>query len=482
MLDRTPIIFISYSWTSKEYQETVIQLASRIRHDGVDVKLDVWDLLDGQDKYVFMEQCVNNPDIDKVLILSDKRYAEKADNRDGGVGDETAIITPEVYGKENQNKFIPVVMERDKDGKEFLPAYLKSRKYRDLSGANYETEYQELLRTIYDAPLHRKPEIGQRPKWLTEDEPDEVFQIKDAGRRIAVSELGSQKYVAIQDFIDMYIESLKQFYKEGIDNDTYLKNFIAMKEYRNVFLDQLSSFNSHNLGDMMSDQFERLYNALFDIKTFGEDKMSCYNEDFDLFRVHIWELFVCTVAFMLHYEMYKDINELLTRTYYIRTSPLGENLIETSYEGFRFHSTMIDERIKESIDGELSRKYTLLGHYVYNEREYKPIYSGRSLANADLFLYQVYNGLDLEKITQYYGWFPTMYIYSDGNSSIWKKLKSKRFCEKIKAVFGASSIDELKDRISNCIHDQNYHYSGAWPGAATAILDLIKLEDIATLP
>ncbi len=169
MLDRTPKVFISYSWTSKEYQDMVIQLASRIRHDGVDVILDVWDLLDGQDKYKFMEQCVNDPNIDKVLILSDKRYAEKADKRDGGVGDETAIITSEVYGKENQNKFIPVVMERDRNGLEYLPAYLRSRKYRDLSGTNFEPEYQELIRTIYNAPSHRKPEIGQRPEWLMED-------------------------------------------------------------------------------------------------------------------------------------------------------------------------------------------------------------------------------------------------------------------------------------------------------------------------
>ena len=50
MLDRTPQVFISYSWTSKEYQKSIISLASRLRHDGVDVKLDVWDLKEGQDK------------------------------------------------------------------------------------------------------------------------------------------------------------------------------------------------------------------------------------------------------------------------------------------------------------------------------------------------------------------------------------------------------------------------------------------------
>ena len=73
MLDRTPVVFISYSWSSDEYQEKVIDLATKLCRDGVDVKLDVWDLKDGHDKYAYMEQCVTNPDIDKVLILCDRR-------------------------------------------------------------------------------------------------------------------------------------------------------------------------------------------------------------------------------------------------------------------------------------------------------------------------------------------------------------------------------------------------------------------------
>ena len=107
MLDRIPKVFISYSWTSKEYKESIMNLASQLRHDGVDVKLDIWDLKQGQDKYAFMEQCVTNPAIDKVLIMSDRVYTEKADARKGGVGDETTIISSEVYKNGNQQKFIP---------------------------------------------------------------------------------------------------------------------------------------------------------------------------------------------------------------------------------------------------------------------------------------------------------------------------------------------------------------------------------------
>lgn len=36
--------------------------------------------------------------------------------------------------------------------------------------------------------------------------------------------------------------------------------------------------------------------------------------------------------------------------------------------------------------------------------------------------------------------------------------------------------------IAKCEHDKDYHYSGAWHGGATAILDCVKLEDVGKLP
>lgn len=78
--------------------------------DGVEVKLDVWDLHDGYDKYKFMKQCVNDPAIDHVLIFYDKKYAGKADARADGVGNETTIKSAEIYGCTDQEKFIPVII------------------------------------------------------------------------------------------------------------------------------------------------------------------------------------------------------------------------------------------------------------------------------------------------------------------------------------------------------------------------------------
>lgn len=483
MLDRTPQVFISYSWTTKEYQQSVIELASRLRDDGVDVKLDVWDLKEGQDKYVYMEQCVTNPAIDKVLILSDKAYTEKADQRKGGVGDETTIISAEVYKNADQQKFIPVVMERNEDGQEYLPAYLKSRIYRDLSGASdFEEEYVALLRIIFDEPAHRKPEIGIRPTWLAGERPDAVNSLQTKVQRIYSADFVKTKDVAARDFVNAYIEAMKQFFVKNIDNSTYLSNFNAMKEYRDVYLDHLKALaSSPFFGATIADEFERLYNALNSVYTFDRSGTSYRIDDLDLFRLHIWELFVCTVTYMLHFELYEDIHDLLVHTYFLRTNELDDQRRPFSYEQFRFHSRMLEERIKPTLDSTLSRKFTLTGHYIFTQREYMPIYTGKAIAAADLFLYQVYKGLGLDSLTQFGLWFPQLYIYADEYDSIWKQLKSKRFCERIMPVFGAKTIIELKDKVSKCTYEKDYHYSGAWQ-AASAILTWIKLDEIATLP
>lgn len=138
-------VFISYSWA---VQERVVELAERLIANGIDVVLDVYDLKEGQDKYAFMEQSVNDDTIDRVLIICDKTYAEKANNREGGVGDETVIISQEVYGQVKQEKFIPIIFEVDENNKAYCPHYIKSRIYIDLSTEDdrYETEYEKLLR------------------------------------------------------------------------------------------------------------------------------------------------------------------------------------------------------------------------------------------------------------------------------------------------------------------------------------------------
>src|SRR5690606_35840274 len=129
----TKKVFISYSWGLSEHQEKVKELGTRLMSDGIDVELDLWSLKDGHDVNFFMESIVNDDSINKVLIISDKNYSDKANSRKGGVGTEAQILTPELYGNAKQEKFIPILFERDEENKPYLPTFLKTRKYIDLS-------------------------------------------------------------------------------------------------------------------------------------------------------------------------------------------------------------------------------------------------------------------------------------------------------------------------------------------------------------
>ena len=103
----SPRTFISYSWTSPAHGQWVMDLATQLVESGVDVILDKWNLREGHDAVQFMESMVTDPNVTKVIVISDKTYAEKADARKGGVGTESQIISPEIYKKQIRTNLPP---------------------------------------------------------------------------------------------------------------------------------------------------------------------------------------------------------------------------------------------------------------------------------------------------------------------------------------------------------------------------------------
>ncbi|MGG3453856.1 toll/interleukin-1 receptor domain-containing protein [Paenibacillus rhizolycopersici] len=172
MQTKPDTVFISYSWSSPEHKQWVIDLAERLEDDTVPVVLDDWDTTEGQDLNKFMERMVNDPEINKVLIICDKVYAEKSDGRLGGVGTETTIASEEVYKKADQTKFIAIVAELDEEGQPYLPTYLKGKKYINMaSEQDYEEGYVKLLRNIFRKPENPRPTRGTTPPaWILQDE------------------------------------------------------------------------------------------------------------------------------------------------------------------------------------------------------------------------------------------------------------------------------------------------------------------------
>ncbi|HFF4506338.1 TPA: SEFIR domain-containing protein, partial [Acinetobacter baumannii] len=71
---QTPKIFISYSWSSPEHEQWVLDLAENLMQDGIDIALDKWELREGDDPIAFMESMVNDPSITKIIMIIDSKY------------------------------------------------------------------------------------------------------------------------------------------------------------------------------------------------------------------------------------------------------------------------------------------------------------------------------------------------------------------------------------------------------------------------
>lgn len=140
-----PKIFVSYSWNPPSNQKNVFELIHKLESDGISVVYDKKDLYPGQDMNYFMENTLTSDEIDAVIIVCNRDYAEKANSRKGGVGYESELILTEVKNKPLQRKYIPVVIEHDENGELPLPNFLKSRLCIDLAK---DTGYVELLNAI----------------------------------------------------------------------------------------------------------------------------------------------------------------------------------------------------------------------------------------------------------------------------------------------------------------------------------------------
>ena len=473
-----PKVFMSYSWTS--CYDRVEELARRLVDDGVDVVLDQWDLLEGQDKYAYMERSVTDDTITKVLMICDKSYAEKANNREGGVGDETTVISPQVYEKTSESKFIPIIFERDENGKEYVPAYLKSRIYIDLSSDEvFENNYEKLLRNLHGKPERSKPMLGKMPEWLNE----ESVNLTPLRATIKQLQAFDGKNKAKHDYLlrkvnDDLVKALIEL--SPIDNDEFAANLLkqidASKPLRDLFLDYVEFLISYNfnVSNTLGEQFESIFNETRN----PNGKNSYGNHESEFFNFFLWESFICTTAILLHFKRFSDLHGLLTRTYFLRESWFSKTLKGRNFTIFReYHSTL--EGVCKS-NSDTPNLYTLSGDMLI-KREKKPFINKASLANADLVLMQLSRVFNMTRENTGFHWFPALYCYYEGLQDIWVKLMSKAYCQQILPLFGVNSIEDLIKSVENCEFDEKTRHAGSFD-SAPVILSNITLDKIATMP
>lgn len=445
-----PKVFISYSWHPKENQMRVLELANRLSSDGVHVVLDVWDLKDGQDKNKYMEQMVNDPSVSKVLLVCNNDYVEKANQRKGGVGIESTIVSEEIYTNADQTKFIPLVFERT-EGKDCVPTFAKSRIYIDLSSEDdYETGYDQLLRDIFEKPRYQRPPIGKMPSYLQQENP--VFlptanKVKLITK--AIYENSKVTGLLISDYTDLFIESIKLYKidERAINGENFIdmieKSIDNMIPLRDDFIEfaKLIIRTQTDAAEILVSTFERL------VQVYEDEKITLYEGEnlrdmsFDNYRYFNYDLFVSLCALLIKEEKFFILKELVCRHYCVMTDSYVHRMSEVSFMRFRAYNYTLN-KYKNNRDG--GRRVSVVADVV--KRNSKNI-TFQDKVTADILLYYLSLMYPSNDMMERY-WFPELCPYNN-YIEVLPKLASKRYFEKAKVLFDVNSVQEFQSKITS---------------------------------
>ena len=458
-------VFISYSWKPEQNRQWVENFARRLSDDGTHVILDIWDLKEGQDKYHFMEQMVRDEDIRKVLLICNKEYAEKADGRKGGVGDESMIISSKIYNEVQQEKFIPIVREYNSNSKPYLPIFLQSRIYIDLSNEEmFETEYEKLIRNIFGKPSSSRPPIGTPPPYISIDEPihlSTVNKIRPIKNALLHNLPNAQ--IFIDDFYESFIESLDEFVIENnnigqaVDlDDTYIKEIERLKPLRDNYIEFLDLlFRNYTQVDI--DRFHGFFEKLLVYKINYEKKLKGHiHTILDGSHIHflLYELFLYTLGHALNKEKF-DIVSYLVEMPYLVTSEGREKIEALTYLSFNGHNRLFEHRKKRL---RLNDRADLEGETL-KQRSTNFLVKFIDIQEADLLLYYISCIKTLnpakELMTWYPYWLPHSLVYRMPYRPRLDRLISERFFEKFKLVFGVNKKEELAALVT-ALGDNNH--------------------------
>ena len=476
-----PKLFISYSWTNTDHINWVVNLATELTESGVDVILDKWCLREGHDTNEFMENMVNDPDIKKVILICDKVYAEKANKRSGGVGTEAQIISSKIYEKHDQEKFVAIVKERDEQGEAYLPTYYGSRIYIDFSDQDKESSnFEELLRWIYDKPLFKKPEIGNKPAFL-EDENISLSLGTSVHFRRAIDALRNNKQyceAAVKEYLTVLskrMENLRIENTEGEFDDKVLESITQFIPYRNETIELFLTLANYRDTDESRRTLHRFFESV--LHYFRKpDNISRYREwDFDNFKFIIHELFLYAIASLIKHERFESASYLMKYEYYnLGNSEYGrDNMVQFGV----FHQYLSSFKYRND---RLKLNRLSLRADLLKERCKNLGIEFRHLMQADFILF-LRDCLDHPEIS--FHWFPETLLfigYPSAAFEVFARSKSTSYFEQSKQLLGINSLDDLSPLIQ-AFSDGKYTIP-RWEHSSFNPFDLMGIKELATKP
>jgi hypothetical protein len=451
-MDQAAKVFISYSWTNPEHEQWVVNLAEELGDSGVHAILDKFDLLEGHDSVTFMERMVTDPEVKKVLLICDEVYANKTNNRTGGVGTEAQIISAKIYESADQNKFVAILSERDDDGKPFLPVYYTTRIYIDLSSQEkYATEFEKLVRWIYDKPLYQRKPLGSRPVYLDED-PEVSLSTRPLWRRAMDAIKGGKPIAgaALGEYFKAFSENFERLRIVRDENQLWdeqvyvsLQATIPLRTELNEIFEAIAAYDQN--GNLLT-KVHRFFEALIPYLDRPTSVTSWRDTDFDNFRFLIYEFFLHSIAIFISHERFDLCSYILDQGYYNEKNSDRdrEKIVDfTVFNNEMKTFEMRSQRLK-------LRYFSPVGVFM-KERLSGSGISEFKIAQAEFVAYLRGEMMSKSGGDKWYvRWWPHFQWFmgaSHGAFEIFARSQSKQYFERLKKVIGTEKPEDLKELI-----------------------------------
>ena len=470
-----PKVFISYAWGTEDYNAKVLSFARDLMNDGIDVILDRWSLKEGNDTYAFMEQSVVDPTVTNVLILLDPNYEKKANNRYGGVGTETQIISPEIYAKMDREKYLPIVFERG-DGDEMpKPQYLRSMLHFDLSKEErYNDEYQRLIKRLYGVEIIQKPNLGKMPQWVKENSTIDAktrtkYEILEKQQSDNVKKDKFKEF--LEDIEEKILHIDKNELKDNMSAEDYVSIYDGTKILRDEFLHLLKYISyvpeSYKLiASMMEETCAKLTDGSV--------------VEYKIEKTLLHELFIYTIAIYLRNKDYDALAHTLTKTYFVNSrSGYDANSFDVFYEYNGTFNKAMSRKDNKNYDSGTAQ------YWIDNINI--ETCSVNEFVFADIFCYNA--SIFIESYENHGYWFPISYTYSQNGIGLLQqfsiRLKSKEHLQKTVKVFGFTDVEMFKKKyaeIESLIKKgtfNDYRYSGAFE-SAPIMCEFVSSKELGT--
>lgn len=440
-----PRVFISYSWTSPDHEDWVLTLATSLRESGVDIVLDKWDLKEGHDALQFMEQMVTDTNIEKVILVIDQKYAEKSDSRSGGVGTEAQIISPELYGRRDQNKFVAVVRELDGDAKPILPTYYKSRIYIDFSDQEtFYEKFEQLTRWVFDKPFHQKPALGKVPSFVTDSQNVSIPVNSKAKRVMEAIRAGQSNALSLtQEYLEELSENFEAFRIDGGNipefDDKILKSLEDFHPYERQFLDLIRVFARYQKEEDAARVIHRFFESLIQY-LFRPSSISSYTKiDFDNYKIIVHRLFLFSIAALLKQERFDILRGLTGSPYYVGNVDEFSNTVSLRFDVFRQSTQSLENR-----NNRLKLRRSSLQADFLIEAAKSNGFADFDVLQADFFLYLTTEFISKDRYSR---WYPVSLPYMDRQNKpfeVFARATSREYFNKLAPALGGTNIGSFK--------------------------------------